>query len=823
MSNRLRHLVGAVVLVAMLVPASRASHAASAAPWPNPVGADGSMRQTLASGPSGEPAVAWSVGPDAVTPDFNLWGFRPPVLDGSGHLLVPVLDQRGESSEETLAAVNTNDGSLAWTFDEPGWEVPNRTPVVTPNGRIWLLVRRESGYGTPGVDYPDEHRYEYQGASSLLALDPTTGSVVDVIDPSPDRLFPTTTLQSDPVTVLDDGDLLLRGLRTESSTGTTRTTLARFDPIAKTVEWEATLGTQGGASATRVVTAGGYSHVLETVTGWSNSATFLFTIDLASGDSFFHAFDQSVDQPSQRDLVALPDGGVIVDAQRAWERYDVSGSDLSRTWQRAITTTYNEYPTLTLVDDVAVYGSPLASRLQGISITDGSILWEWTNDEAYAGTVSTPWLMPADADGLVYAMSVRGNNDNSTYHRLLAFDAATGDQVLNSPDLGVTFDRLGPIDADGTMYVGTVSTPDTFVLAALRGPSWDGATPPSDDTDPPADEPSDGCGLESESGAGRLGSDDAIATAVAISQCRFDEQNTAWHAVLARDDVFADALAGAPLTTHAPMLYTPSDQLDDRTAAEIDRILPDGGTVYVLGGQAAVSESVASALRQRGHTVTRLSGQDRIATSMAIADQVVSMFGQRPTAILARAFGTPDNPTAAWADSVSVGAFAADQLAPVLVTNTGNLDGRVADWLGTNQPDFLWLVGGEAALSSAVESQARGQIDGGVLRAAGPDRAATAVAIAERIWAGFYANAHVVVSGWDTGGWASGFAAAGYAADHDATILLTHADHVPQPTAEYLPSCDSPPALALIGGQRQITDATAQEVVDTAQQPRTGC
>ncbi len=46
-------------------------------------------------------------------------------------------------------------------------------------------------------------------------------------------------------------------------------------------------------------------------------------------------------------------------------------------------------------------------------------------------------------------------------------------------------------------------------------------------------------------------------SAIQISQARFGKRG-ARHAVLVRDDAFPDSLAGAPLSAHGPLLFTPS-------------------------------------------------------------------------------------------------------------------------------------------------------------------------------------------------------------------------------------------------------------------------
>src|SRR5690625_582221 len=101
----------------------------------------------------------------------------------------------------------------------------------------------------------------------------------------------------------------------------------------------------------------------------------------------------------------------------------------------------------------------------------------------------------------------------------------------------------------------------------------------------------------STEGLERLSGENRVETALAISQDRWTDECVGEFdsVVLARADVYADALAGTPLAAEveAPILITASNELYDNVAAEIDRLLPDGdGTVYLLGGTEALDETV---------------------------------------------------------------------------------------------------------------------------------------------------------------------------------------------------------------------------------------
>jgi putative cell wall-binding protein len=120
----------------------------------------------------------------------------------------------------------------------------------------------------------------------------------------------------------------------------------------------------------------------------------------------------------------------------------------------------------------------------------------------------------------------------------------------------------------------------------------------------------------------RLAGETRVETAVAVAQDRYPDRADA--VVLARADVFADALAGAPFAVHVdgPILLTPPDTLHPAAAAEISRLLEPGATVHLLGGNAAISDAVAGQVTELGMDVNRVAGLTRADTAAAIFDEL---------------------------------------------------------------------------------------------------------------------------------------------------------------------------------------------------------
>ncbi|MGH9045429.1 MAG: cell wall-binding repeat-containing protein, partial [Acidimicrobiales bacterium] len=191
---------------------------------------------------------------------------------------------------------------------------------------------------------------------------------------------------------------------------------------------------------------------------------------------------------------------------------------------------------------------------------------------------------------------------------------------------------------------------------------------------------------------------DAIGTSIAISQSEFPTNGSAGGVVLARDDFFSDALAGGPLadSVHGPMLLTEgapiSASIDPRTLAEIQRVLPAGGTVYILGGPLALSTSIDTTLQGDGFKVVRLAGSDEFATAVDIAQQMGN-----PSTIF-EATGLY------FYDALSAGPAAIKSGAAILLTN-GNVQApETATYLAAHPGDVRYAIGGPLAAAGADPS-----------------------------------------------------------------------------------------------------------------------
>jgi photosystem II stability/assembly factor-like uncharacterized protein len=284
----------------------------------------------------------------------------------------------------------------------------------------------------------------------------------------------------------------------------------------------------------------------------------------------------------------------------------------------------------------------------------------------------------------------------------------------------------------------------------------------------------------------RLAGQNRDLTSVAVSEAAFPESGSAGAVVLASDAAFPDALAGSPLAVavHGPLLLTTPQSLDPAVADEIRRVLLPGRTVYLLGGSAALSGAVQSAVEALGYATTRLAGQTRFGTAVAIAGAL----GDPSTVLEATGLDFPDG--------LSAGAAAAKLGAAVLLTDGSEQAPETAAYLAAH-PGRRFAIGGPAC-----------RADPGATCLAGSTRFGTAVRVAEQ----FFPQASVL-----------GFASAMTYPDALAggadmgrlggpVVLVPATGDLPGDVYDYLLGASGAKAGRLYGGSAAVDDQVAAEI-----------
>lgn len=215
----------------------------------------------------------------------------------------------------------------------------------------------------------------------------------------------------------------------------------------------------------------------------------------------------------------------------------------------------------------------------------------------------------------------------------------------------------------------------------------------------------------------RLAGSDRFDTAIKVAEeLKFQTGREAFDTILlASGTNFADALGGSYLAAvkNAPILLSHTDSFNRKTADYIRANLASGGTVYILGGESAVSASMEDMLS--GLKIKRLAGSDRFETNLLILREAGVTAGQEMLVCTGTNF----------ADSLSGSATGM----PILMVNNGSAS------LSRNQQDYLknldvsfCIIGGEGAVNSRLEAALKAY--GSTRRLAGADRFETSVLVA---------------------------------------------------------------------------------------------
>lgn len=211
------------------------------------------------------------------------------------------------------------------------------------------------------------------------------------------------------------------------------------------------------------------------------------------------------------------------------------------------------------------------------------------------------------------------------------------------------------------------------------------------------------------------------ATAVEASKNAYPADGSADAVVLATGRNWPDALGGAALAgaVDGPLLLCDTDALPAVVAAEIERLGAD--TVYVLGGEAAVSADVYSAAGDLAgvEDVVRIAGATRYQTAQQVAEAVHAI---DPAAASTVFVATGRN----FPDALAASPVSAATRWPILLADPAR---------GVELPAYVTdavMLGGTSVLPATLEAQLEGELGASnVERWWGANRYATAVDVAE--------------------------------------------------------------------------------------------
>ena len=183
------------------------------------------------------------------------------------------------------------------------------------------------------------------------------------------------------------------------------------------------------------------------------------------------------------------------------------------------------------------------------------------------------------------------------------------------------------------------------------------------------------------------------------------------------DGLSASALSGK---YNAPILLTKKDSIPDSTMKRLKK----ASTIYIIGGENAISENVEKELS--GKKVIRIGGSNRYETSELIAEHI----GNYDRAFIV-------NGLEGEADAMSASAVSSKYNAPIILTN-----GKNSDYDPKSDTKY-YAIGGENVLSDSIVSEYNAE------RISGDDRYETNREVIEKFYSSsskyYFTNGNTLV------------------------------------------------------------------------------
>ena len=482
--------------------------------------------------------------------------------------------------------------------------------------------------------------------------------------------------------------------------------------------------------------------------------------DIAAEKDYFTLEIRDLDYDAANDrFLAL---GAVVDAEYGDEMnagdaiYEVSLTDGTLTEVHRFTEIYNVMSMTVDAEGTIYYYNSYNDYYTALNLSAGTEanIVSGQTQSMYGSTEDSHALYFDEVTGLVYHLFT----SNGNFYRLLSLDPASG-------ELKLAFEYVGEVEYDEEAWanIGDSFTGLTFVDVSLSAPAFE-----SD--------------VYRVSGKNRF--DTSFAIADQLKEVLGTEKFEA--VVVAYSHNFPDALTGSYLASvkNAPILLVNDGAIAD-VQAYIAENLAEDGTVYILGGTAAVSEEFEAAVS--AFQVKRLKGSNRYGTNLAILEEAGVAADQE----ILVCTGTN------YADSLSASATGLPMLmvgAELTAEQKAFLEGRTGNFT---------IIGGTGAVSEAVEAEL--QAYGTVERVKGASRYETSVAVAQR----YFSEPSMVILAY-AGNFPDGLCGGALASAMNVPMVLTASAN----TAAADAYVEGITGGLVIGGTSLISDDAAREIFD---------
>ena len=265
--------------------------------------------------------------------------------------------------------------------------------------------------------------------------------------------------------------------------------------------------------------------------------------------------------------------------------------------------------------------------------------------------------------------------------------------------------------------------------------------------------------------------------------------------VVACSDDFADALSASAFAheNEAPVLIV-NENNEERVKTYIEQNLTKDGTVYIMGGSAAVTGGFEDSLSD--FDTVRFAGDDRYETNLNTLKEL-DLTGKQDIII---ASGMD------FADALS----ASSTGCPIMIVGERLTEPQIAFLKTLGGDDTYYIAGGTAAVSVEVEEQLRALNAGSVKRLAGEDRYETGVLIAETFYG--RTGSVYIASGEDFPDGLTGGVLAGLTGDGKGAPLILVNRNNTERAAEYIDDVN-PRSVKAIGGKAAVPDDVLKAVI----------
>lgn len=181
--------------------------------------------------------------------------------------------------------------------------------------------------------------------------------------------------------------------------------------------------------------------------------------------------------------------------------------------------------------------------------------------------------------------------------------------------------------------------------------------------------------------------------------------------VIASAESLVDGLAAGPLAAqlNTSILLANKNEAPEATMAELKAALNIENTevgklktktVYIVGGDAVVGQSVVDQLENLGVTVKRLAGDNRNETSIAVANEMAKLNTTKTPANMTKGFVVG---ATGIADAMSISSYAAQTKSPIIVSGFNSEVN--ADTLALTKGMNLTIIGGDGVVSNELQAQ----------------------------------------------------------------------------------------------------------------------